>query len=47
MQLNRCSVVCGCVAEGAEGIGQMWVSQAVSVMGRVWVERIERVGLVN
>ena len=31
-----------CFAEGADGIGQMWVSLAVSGLGR-----IERVGLVN
>ena len=47
VQLNRCSVVRGCVAEGAEGIGQMWASYAVSGLGRVRVGRIKRVGLVN
>ena len=48
-------MLCGmwvCFAEGAEGIGQMWVSKAVSGLGRVRVGRvrvgrIERVGLVN
>ena len=38
VQLNRCSVVCGCVLQrGAEEIGQMWVSG----LRRVRVGRIE------
>ena len=32
-----------CFAEGADSIGQMWVSG----LGRLRVGRIERVGLVN
>ena len=36
-----------CVADGVGGIGQMWVSSAVSWLERVRVGRIERVGLVN
>ena len=42
VQLNRCYLVC--LAEGVEGIGQMWVSEAVSELGR---GKVRRVGLVN